>query len=1566
MRATRRLIASAGLRLVSGASARARRRGLAGLLACVACGLIAFAILPSVGSGASTQTPSPNQSPTSIVRELPELRTETSDTFLRADGTRATKISRDPVNYRDSSGNWQPIETTLKPGADGTLSAQASELPVTLPASLASPVSVGREGETVSFSLQEGAGSATASGSSATYAEALPQVSAAYEEQPTRLNETLTLQSAAAPSVYRYHLSTSPGLTPKLQSGTIVFQDAQGHPRYVMPAPSLADSGAGARPDPRAVHYELSEDGSELSVVIDSAWLQSPERVFPVKLDPTVEYWGDDVDCTIASGSTYENTSLCGTVLAVGYHSSGSSVGRGLLRFSLGTAIPEDATILSSALSLYVESSPAGTQKLELYGLETTPTNSATWNTYDGTHTWKTAGAKPEGTAPPTSTATVNSASYGHRIDFGITPLVESWLKTPTSNHGVLIKAENESTLETEFADDHYAENPYVEIDWTPKIGTPGDATLLSQQLSDREGLSVDVADGNLLVQNHVLELPGIGFDLSLSETYNNQEYSWRNLGMGAILSTGQDVRLVYDEVEGSWAYADPSGTWWRFTRNSADDREGDKAFTATGLDAILYEESSGALYLEYVTARVKYYFNNNKYPSFLQKIEDPNKNTETMHYNAEGISSIEDTHGHTITFTHEKAAGEYTSAIKDSLGRKWEFIHNSDGQLTAVKDPDGHESKYTYDEADNLTQIEDPDGHLIELSYGPHNAISEIRHVVNGTATSTGSKDVITTFNYERPAKASLSCPSGSIGSTEVVSPNGSPEGKVDYSESGHKTDYCYNAEDQVTKTIDQRGNESTASYAPASGNLTEYENPGDKAEGSGGPTNTIAYNSSGAPTKITEGISGSDSLETTLEYMSSGSYGKVEPSSIQTPYSAPGQRATKTTPRTHQTFYGYDEHGNLTSVNQDTEAGKPEAKLKYDAQGQVTESTDPDGNVTKYKYSEASGHEKGDLIKIEPPSPLGKTELTYDSLDRVHSVKDGRGNTATYTYDGEDRVTKVEYSDGSSVSFKYDADGNTTERVDAKSFGEPYTGATLYEYDKLNRPTLETTPTGKSIRYGYDYDGNLTSFEDPGGTVSYAYGSDDLLTSLTEPENSSHPFKFGYQTGTDTRESTTFPNGLLQCTKTDPAGRLTSFLVFKPSGEQNCQSSLSAGSTLEDYGLSYAFEEEVENEEGHKETISVDTPDLQTLKNEKAGNATKYSYDTLDRLLKAVTKAGSEPASLTSEYEYDNAGNIKLNHTFSPTTTYSNEHMLYNAANEICAIATSTPSACAKPSEPGIAGEPTYDEDGNMTSDGLLSGADKFAYDVREQLTSITPHGESAKQVVSHGTGQDDLAAIGSEEVITNVLGVGSTGSGESAKYYTRGSEGTLFAERTAKGKRSETEYFVLDPFGSVAMLTSYTGSQTEPKSTERYEYDPYGASVGLAPWSVGIAFGFESGLVMPAELVHFGARYDDPISGVWTQQDPLSQLSSLTQGDRYAYAGDNPVNQQDETGEALIGEGEGLERKCPVGQLYFNHKCVQSKPPILLPPPPPDHPSPGKHRTKIIEPKYLEELPWLPILG
>lgn len=136
-------------------------------------------------------------------------------------------------------------------------------------------------------------------------------------------------------------------------------------------------------------------------------------------------------------------------------------------------------------------------------------------------------------------------------------------------------------------------------------------------------------------------------------------------------------------------------------------------------------------------------------------------------------------------------------------------------------------------------------------------------------------------------------------------------------------------------------------------------------------------------------------------------------------------------------------------------------------------------------------------------------------------------------------------------------------------------------------------------------------------------------------------------------------------------------------------------------------------------------------------------------------------------------------------------------------------------------------------------------------------------------------------------------------SRAYYTRGSEGTLFAKRTTKGKPAETEYYVQEAFGSIAMLTSSGGGQTAPASGT-YQYDPYGSSIGAAPST----FGFESSQTLPAGLVHFGARYYQPAVGSWTQQDPLNQAEDLTQAGRYLYASDDAINVTDLTGLCSLG--------------------------------------------------------------
>ena len=1455
-----------------------------------------------LSNGAITSATSRLGEGSTQLTELPGLRSSATNTYERPDGTRLVKVYDHPVNYSDGVSGWQPVDGSLVRQSDGSWQTKASSMTVSLPKLLSEGgLSVNTAGREVALRLEEaGSSEASVSGAQGTYAAALPETSVTYAAASSSVRETLTLHGSGAPTVERYALSLSPGLHAALTpAGTVLISDSSGKRIYMLAAPTVHDASSGTALT-APVHYELSSDGSTLSVVLSSSWLHDPARVFPVTLDPDLYYTaGTELTCTIRSGES-AGTSLCGQPLALGSNSS-HVVSRIVSRANL-SAIPENANILEASLGMMMRYASSTTPIMQqTYALSREITSSVTWNAYDGSHPWSTPGGDytshelPGGGSAPYGERELLSSYVGSWEGPNIVPLVQKWVREPSSNHGLIFKASNEEAGNyDEFDQPGYTEEtheggePVMEVVYSPQLGTASFATFASVPVDGSTGLAVNVADGNLVASHHDLTMPGVGYGFSLANVYNslasNASQNWgkpegdphpwdEHLLAGMTFSSGADVSLERSFVDESQLYHDPSGAWWDFQRDPSGDKGSEKAFySPPGLPATLVLHESKAATLTYNTTGLKYEFDSN---GQLEKIVDANGNTTTFSYNSEGKNTgITDTRGNTLSLEYK--SNNDISKIKDQLGREWKFAENTSNQMTSATNPDGQVTKYSYTEG-HLTQITDPDKYGTVISYDSSGRVTEIRRRVNGSAIKAGTKDVITTIAYSIPVSGSVSCPTGSYGDTEVVSPNGSPGGSADSSPSGHETFYCFNNENQVTKTIDQAGNSSTTSYSPASGRPEKYETPGDTAGGLTGVSNTIAYNSSGAITEILEGTGEGTSLATTFHYSGTGTYGNVEPEMITRPYSSESQ--AKEHEKSNETLLEYDSNGNIKHVQQGpaTEGGSA-LSLEHNTNGEVTKSTDADGHSTEYEYNATH-----DLTKIKPPAPLGDTEVSYDELGRVHTVTDGRGITVTYTYNGEDQVTKVEYSDGSSVSFEYDADGNVIKRTDASGFGEPYTGATTYEYDKLNRVISQTSPTGKTTTYEYDNDGNLAALKDAGGTVTYTHGPDDVLETITEPSNTSHPFKMTYDTGVDNRESITYPNGIIACYKHDPVGRVVSLTAFLPSGGQTCASPPSASGTLEDYTLSYKT----------SGSSPLETPEVQALTNDKTEATTAYSYDALERILKAITKHGTEAATLTSEYEYDPAGNPLLNHTYSPSSTYSNAHMLYNNANEICAIATSTPSACASPSEPGIAGEPTYDADGNMTSDGSTTPA-KFAYTARDQLASITPHEASATQIVSHGTNQKDLAAIGTEEVIQNVLGVDVTGSGETASYYTRGSEGALLAKRTAKGTPSETKYYLPDTQGSVAMLTSSSGAQTAP-SSGTYQYDPYGAPIGTAP----SGFGYRGAQTLPDGLLHFGARYYDATLSAWTQQDPATQSTALSEGDAYAFAAGDPINLSDPEG-------------------------------------------------------------------
>ena len=401
----------------------------------------------------------------------------------------------------------------------------------------------------------------------------------------------------------------------------------------------------------------------------------------------------------------------------------------------------------------------------------------------------------------------------------------------------------------------------------------------------------------------------------------------------------------------------------------------------------------------------------------------------------------------------------------------------------------------------------------------------------------------------------------------------------------------------------------------------------------------------------------------------------------------------------------------------------------------------------------------------------------------------------------------------------------------------------------DRKGRTTKETHPNGKTTEYTYDGADNLKSIIDAGGTTTYNYGPTNLLASMTEPGVAT-PATFEYN-GDQNRTKTTLPNGVVIDSPYDVAGRLQSIKANKGTTK------------LQDLTYSYT-------KSGAETTLLQKLTDATHA---GAPNETVYGYDGLDRLDTAVT-TGLNPASYN--YDLTDSGNRTQVQFKDPgaasttTTTYG-----YNPGSQLTSVNGSSANL-------------TYDANGNQTKSPSFG---TVAYNARDQITGITPAGSTTLSSLTHaGPGQDDLVSQAGVTLQNDALGLASRTSGTSTTYYARTPGGTPISQRNGSTRR----YFLHDERGSIVGMTDTAGTKTDA-----YKYDPYGRSIGTPHDTLGYAGGVRS----PGGLTHFGARYYEPATGRWTQQDPINQAADLRQANAYLYGGADPVNQSDPSGTCLL---------------------------------------------------------------
>ncbi|MGV9979924.1 LamG-like jellyroll fold domain-containing protein [Micromonospora wenchangensis] len=290
-------------------------------------------------------------------RERLSERSETKRVYDNADGTQTTELSTDALNYRKSDGSWASIDTRLTPDEDGSgwrnvADAVALKLAGRADDSELVKLTFSAE-EEFSYGLADGALSiGRADADSVTYSQVQPGVDVRLAPRAGGVKETIVLHSAEAPTSFVFPL-TLRGLTAKLVDGQVELNDRVGGRRAVIPPGYMLDAGSESRgPATSAgVAYELvtSNGRSALKVTLDSDWLRSPDRRFPVEVDPTV---GPPVSGVGADSSMYVHggsSTVGGQDLLVGR--SGGSNAAAYLKFGGLVGQLQNHTIHGVALS---------------------------------------------------------------------------------------------------------------------------------------------------------------------------------------------------------------------------------------------------------------------------------------------------------------------------------------------------------------------------------------------------------------------------------------------------------------------------------------------------------------------------------------------------------------------------------------------------------------------------------------------------------------------------------------------------------------------------------------------------------------------------------------------------------------------------------------------------------------------------------------------------------------------------------------------------------------------------------------------------------------------------------------------------------------------------------------------------------------------------------------------------------------------------------------------------------------------------------------------------------------
>jgi RHS repeat-associated protein len=839
---------------------------------------------------------------------------------------------------------------------------------------------------------------------------------------------------------------------------------------------------------------------------------------------------------------------------------------------------------------------------------------------------------------------------------------------------------------------------------------------------------------------------------------------------------------------------------------------------------------------------------------------------------------------------------------------------------------------RYGYDGTSaHLTTITDPDGRVVVTNTYSAGRLATQKNGLNKTTTFAASgstvtitdprgHDTVSTFDSRsRPLTVADVIGGTTYTTTFTYDDCGNRSNVTD--RRGNRTDYTYDTACAGNlETLQEAQLDPYTARFETSWTYDSKNNPTLRTDAKGFTTAWTYDGTTNVRLSQTQQIDGGTNAVTKWIYGDSGNPG------LPTRIVFPRGNTTGTPNNTYSTVLAYDSSGNLTSS---TDADGNQTTYAYDTLGRRTSMVDPDGNVTggtPSQHTWSTAYDALDRVTSETDPLSHATAYTYDGAGHRTSVTNKNGNITTSTYDAAGQLATVAQKPDSSGSpstiftttLARDDNGNVTSTTQGNGV------VTDYAYDVVNQNTSMTThPTGGSTlvtSYTFDANGNIATRTTADSVVTtYTRDNLDRLTAIAASGLST--ISYGYDE-LSLRTSMVDVTGTTTYTY-DRMGRLTQ--AAQPNGttsyvydlDSNRTTLTYPGSSAVTYYYSYAGRLSSLTDWGSRSSSYTYTAAglaaTVTLPNSMV---TTYTYDRAQRLTN-LTNVISSTTITSHAYTLDSEGNRTALAEFvsgitTPSTTNS-FGMTYDGLERLTGVTTTNAESFTLDGASNITARTgptktfTIDGSNRPTSDGTNTltwstadrltgrGSDTFGFDPLDRMTSSTVS-STARTYAYNGDGLLQSRTTGGSTV--NLLWDPTTSP---SRLLVSGSDKVVYGLGPLYSVNSSTvTTYARD--GQKSVRAELNGSAV----TSSWRYRAYGDVVQNSGAATPSILGYAGQLLDPSGLYYMRARWYDPVQSRFLSRDPVTREAGA--GNGFDYANGSPLQLADPSGLAATTDGDG----------------------------------------------------------